>query len=898
MTVINGGDGNDTIRGQDGDDILNGGDGRDTLSGEGGNDTLRGGAGADHLSGGAGNDTYLFGAGDGNTTIDNRDTAAERTDVLRFLEGIAASDVTAGRGWYANDLRLTIGAVPVKSLRCIATTFAAMGRAVMRWTRLSLPMAQAGMWIRSKRELLQGTDGNDFIIGFANDDVINGGDGDDKLYGKDGDDTLRGGAGNDRLHGEDSNDTLRGGAGSDSLYGGDGNDILRGGTGRDRLYGDDGNDTLRGGAGNGDYLVGGAGNDTYLFGAGDGNTTVGNYDIGAGRHDVLRFLEGIAASDVTASRDHGGNRNDLRLTIGSTGEVITVLNYFHGDGAGGRELNAIEFADGTSWDVDTVKAKVAMVLVLQGTGGNDNMTGFASDDVMNGGDGDDQLYGKDGKDTLLGGDGDDQLYGEDDNDILLGGDGDDQLYGEDGNDILLGGDGDDQLYGEDGNDTLRGGAGNDSLDGGAGNDTYEFGSGDGNTTINNYDTAAERTDVLRFLGIAVSDVTVSRSYNDLRLTIGRPSKVITVSNYFEGDGAGGYALNAIEFADGTSWDVDTVKAMVLQTTDGNDTIIGYASDDVINGGAGDDRLDGKDGNDTLRGGAGRDYLYGGAGNDTYLFGSGDGNTWVSNHDTGAGRHDVLRFLEGIAASDVTVSRAHRPRRNDLLLTIGSTGEVITVLRYFEGDGAGGYALNAIEFADGTSWDVDTVKAKVLQGTDGNDTIIGFASDDVINGGDGDDTIRGEDGDDTLNGGDGHDILSGGDGDDTLRGGAGSGDFLDGGAGNDTYLFGAGDGSTTIRNLDIAAERTDVLRFLEGIAASDVTVSRGHGWRTNDLRLTIGSPGEVIAVQSYFFRDGASVYVLNAIEFADGTSWDVDTVKAKVLQGTDGNDTIIGRFCQR
>ena len=104
---------------------------------------------------------------------------------------------------------------------------------------------------------------------------------------------------------------------------------------------------------------------------------------------MLRFLEGIAASDVTASRGHGWGTNDLRLTIGSTGEVVTVSNYFRGDGAGGYALNAIEFADGTSWDVDTVKAKV-----LQGTDGNDGITGFASDDVINGGDGRDQLSGR------------------------------------------------------------------------------------------------------------------------------------------------------------------------------------------------------------------------------------------------------------------------------------------------------------------------------------------------------------------------------------------------------------------------------------------------------------------------------------------------------------------------
>ncbi len=900
--TLSGGEGDDRLYGWDGNDTLNGGDGRDTLSGENGDDTLRGGAGnGDTLDGGAGNDTYLFGTGDGNTTINNRDTAAERTDVLRFLEGIAASDVTVSRSPNRNHLLLTIGStgevITVSSYFHHDDTSASALNAI--------EFADGTSWDVDtvKAMLLQGTDGNDTLIGYASDDVINGGAGNDGIWGGRGTDTLSGGEGDDRL------------------YGWDGNDILNGGAGRDTLSGENGDDTLRGGAGNGDTLNGGAGNDTYQFGTGDGNTTVFNYDTGAGRHDVLRFLEGIAASDVTASRSY----NNLHLTIGSTGEVITVSSYFRDDGAGGYALNAIEFADGTSWDVDTVKAKV-----LQGTDGNDGISGFASDDVINGGAGNDSIWGGYGADTLS------------------GGEGDDRLYGGNGNDTLNGGDGRDTLSGENGDDTLRGGAGNgDTLNGGAGNDTYQFGTGDGNTTIRNHDTGTGRHDVLRFLeGIATSDVTASRSYNDLRLTIGSPGEVITVWNYFRDDGAGGYALNAIEFADGTSWDVDTVKAKVLQGTDGNDGISGFASDDVINGGAGndsiwggygadtlsggegDDRLYGGNGNDTLNGGDGRDTLYGengddtlrggagsgdnlfgGAGNDTYLFGTGDGNTTVSNHDTSAGRHDVLRFLEGIAASDITVSRS--PNRNHLLLTIGSTGEVITVQSYFHHDDTSASALNAIEFADGTSWDVDTVKAMLLQGTDGNDTLIGYASDDVINGGagndsiwggrgtdtlsggEGDDRLYGWDGNDILNGGAGRDTLSGENGDDTLRGGAGNGDSLNGGAGNDTYLFGSGDGNTTVSNHDTGAGRNDVLRFLEGIAASDVTASRGHGWGTNDLRLTIGSPGEVVTVSNYFRGDGAGGYALNAIEFADGTSWDVDTVKAMLLQGTDGNDTLIG-----
>ena len=62
-TVLNGGAGNDTITGSDGNDTILGGSGNDTLSAGRGNDTLHGGAGADSLAGGQGNDTLLGDAG-------------------------------------------------------------------------------------------------------------------------------------------------------------------------------------------------------------------------------------------------------------------------------------------------------------------------------------------------------------------------------------------------------------------------------------------------------------------------------------------------------------------------------------------------------------------------------------------------------------------------------------------------------------------------------------------------------------------------------------------------------------------------------------------------------------------------------------------------------------------
>ncbi|WP_275430284.1 calcium-binding protein, partial [Klebsiella pneumoniae] len=80
---------------------------------------------------------------------------------------------------------------------------------------------------------------------------------------------------------------------------------------------------------------------------------------------------------------------------------------------------------------------------------------------------------------------------------------------------------------------------------------------------------------------------------------GSPGDRITINDYF--GSAGG--VEQIEFADGTAWTVDAVRAVLIakaQTT-GDDIVYGFGTDDVLNGGAG---------NDTLIGGGGMDtYVY-------------------------------------------------------------------------------------------------------------------------------------------------------------------------------------------------------------------------------------------------------------------------------------------------
>lgn len=91
---------------------------------------------------------------------------------------------------------------------------------------------------------------------------------------------------------------------------------------------------------------------------------------------------------------------------------------------------------------------------------------------------------------------------------------------------------------------------------------------------------------------------------------------------------------------------------------------------------------------------------------------------------------------------------------------------------------------------------DTLNDLILNGDDGNDSIIGGSGDDVIQGGRGTDTLSGGDGSDELLGGDGADQLRGDRGTDTLQGDAGN-DVMRGGADDDLFRSGAGDGLDTV-----------------------------------------------------------------------------------------------------
>ena len=97
----------------------------------------------------------------------------------------------------------------------------------------------------------------------------------------------RGGVVFGSVMGYDGNDTLIGGAQDDSLFGDVGNDLMRGGAGDDTLNASVGHDTILGGTGD-DTITGGTGRDVMTGGAGE---------------DVFQFATAAAVGNSVAASD-------------------------------------------------------------------------------------------------------------------------------------------------------------------------------------------------------------------------------------------------------------------------------------------------------------------------------------------------------------------------------------------------------------------------------------------------------------------------------------------------------------------------------------------------------------------------------------------------------------------
>jgi hypothetical protein len=103
-------------------------------------------------------------------------------------------------------------------------------------------------------------------------------------------------------------------------------------------------------------------------------------------------------------------------------------------------------------------------------------------------------------------------------------------------------------------------------------DTFVWTPGDGSDTILDFNTPSNPIDTLRLAGVAVTDIQLGRSGNDLLVTDKTTGETITVRFEFP-DIAAGNGVERIVFDDGTVWNRATINATaVTYGTSGNDTI--------------------------------------------------------------------------------------------------------------------------------------------------------------------------------------------------------------------------------------------------------------------------------------------------------------------------------------
>ncbi len=294
-------------------------------------------------------------------------------------------------------------------------------------------------------------------------------------------------------------------------------------------------------------------------------------------------------------------------------------------------------------------------------------TGNALDNVITGNRGNNVLAGLGGADSLVGGEGSDtadySASGEAVTVSLATGLG---LGGDAEGDVLMS---IENLTGSDYNDTLTGDLGDNRLFGGEGEDLLVGGAGaDTLSGGDDFDTATYASST----SAIVLDLTnASNSTGDA-----------------EGD-----IFFSIEQWIGTGF---------------NDRMLGNSAANIFNGGAGSDTLDGGGGNDTLIGGAGADTLIGGDGIDTVDYSQESGTLAVAVNLTAGlatdrfGAIDTLSFIETI---------------------IATSGD----------DSLTGNSLNNLFFG--------LAGNDLLSGGDGADTLVGGTGRDIYVGGAGADVLR-------------------------------------------------------------------------------------------------------------------------------------------------------------
>jgi Ca2+-binding RTX toxin-like protein len=305
----------------------------DELIGNDGDNTLNGGAGVDILVGGKGNDTFF---------VDNP---------LDFVSE-SANEGDADRVNSTVDYTL-VSDVEILSLEGFENI-----------TGTGNKLANI-MYGNSGNNILTGGDGNDILYGSPGDDALDGGMGNDRYaVFDDSGDIVRElpGEGVDEIKAYVSwaltpnveNLVLGvpidgpidfngfGNAENNYMEGNRGNNTLDGGIGNDYIVGAQGDDTLQGGEGN----------DTYLFRLGDGLDIV---DDSSGENDTMRFNNSIPQNSILFFRNPLNPQARLQIGYLDSADWILVNN----QNETATSIEKFELENGLYMDAEDVNRVIA-----------------------------------------------------------------------------------------------------------------------------------------------------------------------------------------------------------------------------------------------------------------------------------------------------------------------------------------------------------------------------------------------------------------------------------------------------------------------------------------------------------------------------------------------------------
>jgi Ca2+-binding RTX toxin-like protein len=644
---------------------------------------------------------------------------------------------------------------------------------------------------------LNGSEGNDRILGTKSSDTINGRGGDDEIYGYDGDDYF-----SDR-------------EGLNLIYGGLGADSFNYSHGR--LYGEEGNDRFV-------ILMNGSVTEVFASGGEDDDFFQVSQGMGAdglAPNMALCTIEGGDGVDTLTLSLGGDSRGAYQLLLNTTGiEVLFIthginlsgdIGYAMSDnfiGAGKTLLvqtegdfnRTIDFSNETDGSLIVDFRDISLFGASGSTGqstskiyggaqndiywGNvwiDIFKGGQGDDFFNGGDAKDiavfsgrysdytiteityntflikDNVGTDGSDTIvdvnqlqfsdmtfnvlirgmeiIGDESSEEITGGDEADRLLGAGGDDKINGGSGHDLIEGGTGSDSIAGGNGNDFLYGGVGSDTLIGSNGNDSVD--AGDGDDLIIGGDGAGDDT----YVG----------------------GEGIDTVKYLSA--VAGIVVNLVDgIAESKAG--DDLSGIGRDTLSSIENVIAGNFSDLLIGNQFDNKIFGLDGDDRIISGGGNDQIFGGNGVDTAVLNfSKQSIQQVSQSVNG----EVLLirteaeqiYLEGMEWVELN---------GDVISSSLLTGIENTPL--FISNNASGYVEPSIYEGP-----VSFLEYQYL-GNETGDIVTGSTSNDFMNLFGGDDAADGGAGSDVLDGGTGSNFLTGGIGNDTF--------FLDGRGGTVTW----------------------------------------------------------------------------------------------------------------